>query len=75
MRMMLVVLAGLAAAACNSPKEVAATRPSVSYRVPQGQGVEADQRAMAYCANYNLRPTVVRTVPESGGVLATYECR
>jgi hypothetical protein len=75
MRAIFILFAGLAAVACTGPREVASSRPSVTYRVAQGEGVQADQRATAFCAAYNLRPAVVRTVPDGTAIVATYECR
>jgi len=74
-----LLLAGMTVACApvdTPPQEVSSSKPSVTYKYDSDKDLyEADQRASAYCAKYNLVPNATEfTSLQNGEKEVRYDC-
>ena len=71
---LLAATALLAAGCANGAREVAASPPSVSYRIAGNDVSRANTRAVDYCRQYGLAAQLQGVQPSGSGNVATYTC-
>ncbi|MBV9521835.1 MAG: hypothetical protein JO010_03525 [Alphaproteobacteria bacterium] len=75
MRLLIVIGAVAALAACSGPREVTESPPGVSYRVTNNNVTEANQRAARYCQQYGKNAVFGGVNQSSGDSIAVYTCQ
>jgi hypothetical protein len=70
----LIAVAGALAACSNSPHQVAASPPAVSYRVNGNDMAQTNATADQYCQRYGMAAQLQSLQRDSSGNVATYVC-
>ena len=74
MRALALMLVLGALAACTGPSQVAATPPTVSYRVTGNDVAQSGVNAQQHCAQFGRNARFEGVQPTASGNIAVYSC-